>query len=355
MANELFAAHQPSKTVYAILWKVSTNYVWDVGDSALEAAGTWNAARIAECDIALTDRGGGNYTATFPAACTTEGIYRVLYYERAGGAPATTDRRIKDQHEINWNGTTEVTSPTATGSGYTLADIKSICYYHGWHDKTTDGASALTRFINQTIYKLSILAQWPEYHKRDGRITLATSDEDYVCTDDSDTTIEGLGRIGSVYSSVRSVPLDEISIEEWLFEKTHHQGTGQPNRYALRKYLSSGLIRQEMLVYPKPTSSQNGGYLYFPYQVQPVEMALSTDTTDWPNYRAWLLEDALETRIASGKRDTQGTILESRDFMMMVEKAFADSRPSYMPIQAKGLGYIEPGKWRLEHINKVFT
>ena len=87
-----------------------------------------------------------------------------------------------------------------------------------------------------------------------------------------------------------------------------------------------------MLVYPNPTSSQNGDYLYFPYWVQPVEMALSTDTTDWPNYRAWLLESALEIRIASGKKDTQGVILESSDFMTMVDKAFADSRTSYMPI-----------------------
>lgn len=329
MSNELVVKHSIGVNVYAIIFKKSNNYVWDAGDSALEAAGTWNDARVGECDVPLTDRGAGLYTADFPIS--TAGTYRILYFERAGGSPDTTDICI-GRATIEWSGTSETTTPGA-GSGQTLADLRSICYYHGWHNKTTDGVSALDRFINNTLQKLSVLAPWPEYHKRDGRITLAEDDEDYVITDDSDQTITNISRVGDVLRTDWFKPLAEISIEDWMEQAKTNAQSGMPRQYALRKYVSSGLIRIEMLVYPNPGSAAAGEYLYFPYWLFPDELALSTDETDWPNYRLWLLEEALERRVASGKRDSHAVSLETPEFYSLVEKAMADSRPSYMPIK----------------------
>ena len=94
MSSELSVGYSFSKNIYAIVRRRSNGNVWDVGDSALEAAGTWNNARIGECDIALTDKGGGYYTGDFPTACTTAATYDIMYYDRAGASPAITDRLI---------------------------------------------------------------------------------------------------------------------------------------------------------------------------------------------------------------------------------------------------------------------
>lgn len=329
MANELVVSHSIGKTVYAIIFSKTTNYIYDVGDAAMEAVGTWNNTRAGACDTALTERGAGYYTANFPTLAAD--TFRVIYFEQAGASPATTDLKIGED-EIRWTGTDESTTP-ASGSGKTLSDLRSICYFHGWQNRTTEGIAALDRFINSTLAKLAVLAPWPEYHKRDGRVTLATSDEDYVLTDTSSQILDNIARIGDVSRSDYTKPLDEITMDDWLKLKISVTNTGFPVRYALRKYVSSGLIRMEMLVWPKPTSAENGDYLYFPYWIYPDELTLSTDQTDWPNYRLWLLEDALSIRIAQGKRDTSATILEGRDFMGLVNKAMADSRPSYMPIR----------------------
>lgn len=108
MANELTVVHLLNKNVYAIIRRRSNAYIWDVGHSALEMIGTWNDARVDECDIALTDKEGGLYAADFPAACITAAIYFVLYFERAGASPDTTDRLI-GRSFIVWDGTKEIT------------------------------------------------------------------------------------------------------------------------------------------------------------------------------------------------------------------------------------------------------
>ena len=231
-----------------------------------------------------------------------------------------------------------------TGKGYgvaasassskSLTNLKTICYFHGWQDRGTAGELALTRFINRTLYLLSMLAPWPEYHKRDGRITLATDDEDYVCIDDSDATIENIGKIGDVFKTTRMSPLDPMAggMDEWMLKTKTSAQSGSPREYTMRKYTNNGLIRMEMLVYPKPGSGQNGDYLYYPYWILPTELVNASDTTDWPTYRLWLLEEALERRLASGKRDSAAVALESPEFYVHIQKAIADSRMSYMPI-----------------------
>ena len=219
-------------------------------------------------------------------------------------------------------------TPTSTG-GTSLSDLQSICLYHGWNDTSTNGISALTRFINRTVNLLTIILPWPEYHKRDGTVTLATSDNDY------EISVDDISKIGDLYHEDRTVPLDVITLEEWMqLTKTNSQ-SGFPTMYALRKYTSTGLEKVEVLLYPTPSSAENGDTLYFTYWKIPTQLSDSSDVTDWPTYRLWLLEEALEARIASMNRDRSGVALESPDFMLLARKAFADARPSYMPIRVR--------------------
>ncbi len=76
-------------TLYAVLRRNADGYIWDVGDSAWEAIGTWNDARVDACDIAMTDKSGGFYTVAFPT--TSAGNYGVIVFLQAGGSPDTTD------------------------------------------------------------------------------------------------------------------------------------------------------------------------------------------------------------------------------------------------------------------------
>lgn len=234
-------------------------------------------------------------------------------------------------------GTTGSISGTpVTTSGTSLTTLQDICEYHGWHDTTSSGTTALTRFINRTLQLLAVLKPWPEYAKRDGRITLATDDDDYICTTDGDANISNIASIGSVICPEFYTPITEYAdgMTGWLLDKRTTGSTGRPTKYALRKYVSAGDVLMEMLVYPMPTSAENGDYLYFPYRTRPAELSSGSDVTDWPDYRLWLLEGALEQRLASQNRDSAGVALESPEFMYHVGRAFAESRVSYMPIQA---------------------
>jgi hypothetical protein len=75
--------------LYAILRRSADGYIYDVGDAAFEAIGTWNDARVGECDIAMTDKGGGFYTVAFPTVVASN--YVTIVFLQAGGSPATTD------------------------------------------------------------------------------------------------------------------------------------------------------------------------------------------------------------------------------------------------------------------------
>lgn len=181
------------------------------------------------------------------------------------------------------------TGTTATSTGTSLSTIKDICKYHGWTDLSGSGLTAMVRFINETLQMLSGLADWPEYHKRDGTITLVTDDEDY--------TLEQTNviQVGNVIRDGRMTPLDPISggMEEWLLKKTTSAASGWPREYTFRKFLTSGIITMEMLVYPKPSSGQNGETLYYCYRILPTKLSGDSDITDWPDHRLWLLEECL--------------------------------------------------------------
>jgi len=308
------------------------------------------------------------------------------------------------------------TAASASGSK-TLTALKTICQYSGWNDMTTTGTAELTNFINDTIQILAMLKPWPEYMHLDGTIVLPartatitsivgdgttvtvttsaahymsignivtisgttnyneTSDTivsvpssttfTYTCSDTGAEETSGtvtmdvvskplagtrLLRLGTVVRSDKSSPLDEITVDDWLFNKRHHAATGPPNEYALRKYVSTGDIKAEILPYPEPTSSTT---IYYTWQQSPVLLAESTDVTDWPDIRMWLLSAAMKKRLAAIDRDTNGVVLYSAEFMDLVERAFSQSRPSYRPVRAKTT--IMSHRWRLQDIEKTFA
>lgn len=218
-------------------------------------------------------------------------------------------------------------SGTATSvGGTTLSDLKTICQYHGWHDSTAAGLAALTNFINRTLQILSRLGPWPEYHKRDGTISVTADDEDYTLSE------KNIQQLGNILRANRTTPLEIIAggLDEWLLKVKSTGATGPPTEYAIRKSVNtSGEIVTEVLVYPMPTASET---LYYCYRLLPTKLVENSDICDWPDSRLWLLDQALNVRVKSANRDTKGTALEGADFMANVRLALSDTRTSYMPL-----------------------
>jgi hypothetical protein len=293
--------------------------------------------------------------------------------------------------------------------GKTLANLETICEYHGWKDRTTAGEAELDNFINHTIQMLSDLAPWPEYHRvngaqnflrvqntltsisGDGSTVTVTSASHTVNTNDvgsvtgttaynvnnvimtdagtnsitytgdcqattetSGTVTTGdqiilgesqIERVGTVWRSDRSTPLEEITPEEWLYRKVNLASTGPPTTYAIRKYVSAGLPKLMMMVFPCPTTAI---MLYYNYKKYPSILSSDSDTTDWPTTRIWLLAEALKTRLKEG----DPMALYSSEFMSKVNLAFGAARGSYMPVIAKPMGGKRPGKWGVDDLNR---
>lgn len=313
----------------------------------------------------------------------------------------------------NWYGDATASS----GGGKTLTQLKSICQYRGWQDLTTEGAVELTNFVNDTLQMLAMLAPWPWYQKRNGSVTfptkaatIASSSGDATTVTQTTSAAHGFGvgdiitvtgstnyniasatiltvpstttftyldseagatstgtatrddndyetlsstrldRIGVIVRTDRSSPLDEMTIDEWLLEKQYHATTGPPTQYAIRKTVSTGNISCELVVFPEPTT---GLTMYYTWHAHPLELSAGGDTTDWPTTRLWLLSAALMKRLASIDRDVAGVALYTPDFRVMVNKCYAQSRPSYKPILAKRptVGH----RWRLQDIEKTIT
>ena len=91
-------------TLYFLVYRMSDGYIWDTGDAAFEAVGTWNDARVAECDIAMTAAGDVHFGA-FPAV--PQGTYFVQIRNKAGANPDTDDIP-EGQGEMYWDGKSEL-------------------------------------------------------------------------------------------------------------------------------------------------------------------------------------------------------------------------------------------------------
>lgn len=217
-----------------------------------------------------------------------------------------------------------------------IGTFETFCYYNGWNDTSTAGATALDNFILNTLSMLCELAPWPEYYKASGTAAF-TAGTDYKAL------TAGQTRVGTVIRSTRSAPLEEITISEYLQKAKYHAGTGDPDYYALQKAVSNGDQQITMYVYPNPTANIT---LYYTYYDPPSTVAL------WPNERDWLLYEALRARLSAKDRDSAGFSLYSSDFMQKVERALKGSRASMSPVVARP---VAAGKWKLRDIEKVFS
>lgn len=225
----------------------------------------------------------------------------------------------------------EGTMTAAVAGGSTLSDLKTICEYYGWSDTTTAGYSALTNFTNRTLQIVSRLGPWPEYHKRDGTISVVADDEDY------DLSQKNIQQLGNIVRANWTTPLEIIvgGVDEWLLLVKSTAATGKPTKYAVSKSVNaSGEIVTEVLVYPKPTASET---LYYCYRLLPTKLVNNSDVCDWPDSRLWLLDEALRIRLAAADRDTGGAALYGADFMAKVRLALSDTRTSYMPLPIEPL------------------
>jgi len=105
MANEINCPGKNADTYYALVKRRTDKYIYDVGDTAFEAVGTWNDARIDECDIVMTAIGDAHY-ADFPAVAA--GVYDIEIRKQAGANPDTDDK-AEFIGEMCWDGTAEIT------------------------------------------------------------------------------------------------------------------------------------------------------------------------------------------------------------------------------------------------------
>ena len=102
--NEVAHGFDSAKTLYFHVYRFSDKYIYSSTNSAYEAVGTWNDARAAACDIAMTAAGDTHF-GNFPASA--RGVYFVLIKERGTGAPLASDKGIA-QGVMYWDGNNEI-------------------------------------------------------------------------------------------------------------------------------------------------------------------------------------------------------------------------------------------------------
>jgi hypothetical protein len=105
MAGEIYQAFDNGETLYALVYRPSDGAIYDVGDTAFEAVGTWNDARADECDIQMTAY-GDMHLADFPSVAA--GTYLVEIRNQAGASPDAEDDYIISHGIIVWDGSAEI-------------------------------------------------------------------------------------------------------------------------------------------------------------------------------------------------------------------------------------------------------
>jgi hypothetical protein len=112
MANELDADRFSGLTVFACRF-TEAGLVFLTDGSAAELWGT--AGRTAaDYAVAMTEKNtlagaSGHYVGDFDASGNiAAGIYKVGFYEQAGGSPADTDIPAFQRAEMDWTGTAEI-------------------------------------------------------------------------------------------------------------------------------------------------------------------------------------------------------------------------------------------------------
>lgn len=143
MSNEIVAIYEDGYDLYSFVRDLSDGDIWDTGDSQLKTVGTWNDARAAECDIALTGFDGKLYMADFPASAPA-GRYLVITCLRAGASPSISDEAVFFDIVV-WNGSSSeqiidsdgrVDVGALGGDTQSLTDLKDFA--DSGYDPSTD-------------------------------------------------------------------------------------------------------------------------------------------------------------------------------------------------------------------------
>jgi hypothetical protein len=140
MSKELRVTFETAAAnLYVIVRRISDDYVWN--GSAFEVFADGN---LATYDVALADEGGDLYDGDMPAMLPA-GDYEIRYYERAGGAPATSDLALRTDL-LHWDGAAVSSSSTITLSPYALTTLDNQKRFLRITDSDDD--TLLTQFIN---------------------------------------------------------------------------------------------------------------------------------------------------------------------------------------------------------------
>lgn len=124
MAGEIAQSYENSGTLYALVFRPSDGYIWDVSSSAFEAVGTWNNTRLDECDIPLSDVNGTMHSADFPAGVDDDGDYFVQVLVQIGGSPDLATDWIISQGGIAWANGEEVTFSTILAADLAVKQVE---------------------------------------------------------------------------------------------------------------------------------------------------------------------------------------------------------------------------------------
>lgn len=121
MANEIWHSFDSASTLYALIFRQADQFIYDVGDAAFEAVGTWNDARAGECDVVMSAVNDIHF-ADFPTVAA--GVYYVEIKQQAGGSPDTDDIPVA-QGVVYWDGTAEQNMSTLIGADGDTLEILS--------------------------------------------------------------------------------------------------------------------------------------------------------------------------------------------------------------------------------------
>lgn len=121
----------------------------------------------------------------------------------------------------------------------TLAQLKTICQYHGWQDNTTTGLSELTNFINETLQILSTLEKWPEYCKVNGKVTCAATEATIsaISNDGSTATVTAISH-GFVVGDV--VDITETGEATWNISDVEVLTVANANTFTFATTVTTG-------------------------------------------------------------------------------------------------------------------
>lgn len=260
MSNELWVQHTTGQTVYALIFSQADDKIYKPGSGLIAVPSPWTGEDVDDYDVALTEIASGYYTADFPTALTTSGVYRVVYYQETGG-DKTYDDTIIEARKICWNGSAErpyCSGPGAYAVTVTLRDTDGVPIpsAYVWVNNTNDisgsvvnpqytGASGqVTFYLNYgTYYVFATLANYSfTLSGTANQIVVVSGTTSFVLDIGTDTSGSGSGSY--LDDSFLSRAIDEV-----------REGIDEPAINA--KYTDARLIHQIEKCYSEVVSELN--------------------------------------------------------------------------------------------------